>query len=71
MLVTVLISNVVTLNPFSENRFQNLTSGILYTYCSTIRRDGDIWIFIDQLKTGIQKIVLNLKISVIINRILN
>jgi hypothetical protein len=48
MLVNVLVTNVVTLHPLSEDLVVNLKVGVLYTYHKTSKRNGIEWIFIDQ-----------------------
>ena len=55
MIATVLISNVVTLNPTCANLVKNLSTETLYTYHKTSTRNRIIWIFIDQTQDWYEK----------------
>ena len=55
MTVTVVVSNVVTLDPRSAYLVRNMSEEILYTYYQTKKIAGIVWIFIDQKQNWFPK----------------
>jgi hypothetical protein len=48
--VSVLVANVVTLNPRHLKDVKGLKPDVLYTYHQTCTKDGYTYIYIDQIK---------------------